>query len=50
MHNNNIRVKQNYYTSLMKYVHLLPLNEKITELKNMVDFYTNLKHQPMQLC
>ena len=45
MHNNNIRVKHNYYTNLMKYVHLLSLNEKITELNNMIDFYTNLKYQ-----
>ena len=45
MHNNNTSVKHNYYTNLMKYVHLLPLNKKITELNNMVDFYTNLKYQ-----
>ena len=45
MHNKNIRVKHNYYTNLMKYVHLLPLNEKIIELKNMFGFYTNLKYQ-----
>ena len=45
MHNNNTSVKHNYYTNLMKYVNLLPLNKKITELNNMVDFYTNLKYQ-----
>ena len=45
MHNNNTSVKHNYYTNLMKYVHLLPLNKKITELNNMVGFYTNLKYQ-----
>ena len=45
MHNNNTSVKHNYYTNLMKYVHLLPLNKQITELNNMVDFYTNLKYQ-----
>ena len=45
MCNNALRVKHNYYTNLMKYVSLLPLNEKITELNNMLDFYTNLKYQ-----
>ena len=34
-----------YYKNLMKYVHLLPLDEKITELNNMVDLYTNRKCQ-----
>ena len=45
MCNNALRVKHNYYTNLMKYVSLLPLNEKITELNNMFDFYTNVKYQ-----
>ena len=37
MCNNALRVKHNYYMNLMKYVCLLPLNEKITELNNMID-------------
>ena len=37
--------RHNYYKNLMKYVHLLPLHEKITEFNNMVDFYTNRKYQ-----
>ena len=45
MCNNAVRVKHNYYMNVMKYVCLLPLNEKITELNNMLDFYTNLKYQ-----